>query len=168
MVPVFVSVYAPTGWMRRTRTIQRMEGAQTAPVNLYSTHVRSHQTDLNRAMYHGAYFDVFDDARIDVFRRLGYTYERSVSEGWFPVIRRVACEYFAPARMDDAITVSVLVPALSKATMTVRYECRREDTLLAVGHVVFAFLDASGRPVRLPAALRAMVLETAALGPTAA
>jgi acyl-CoA thioester hydrolase len=137
-------------------------------VNVYFTHVRSHQTDLNRAMYHGAYFDVFDDARIDVFRRLDYTYERSVREGWFPVIRRVQCEYFAPARMDDPITITVLVPQLTKATMTIRYEARRNDTLLAIGQVVFAFLDASGRPVRLPAPLRALVLATEALGPTAA
>src|SRR5579859_7945327 len=107
-------------------------------------------------MYHGAYFDVFDDARIDVFRRLGYTYERSVSEGWFPVIRRVQCEYRAPARMDEAISITVLVPELSKATMAIRYECRREEAVLAVGQVVFAFLDAGGRPVRLPPALRAL------------
>jgi acyl-CoA thioester hydrolase len=137
------------------------------PLNVYRTYVRSHQTDLNRAMYHGAYFDVFDDARIDVFRRLGYTYERSLSEGWFPVIRRVECEYFAPARMDDPIEITVLVPALSKATMTIRYEARRDAALLAVGHVVFAFLDAAGRPVRLPARLGQLARETVILGPTA-
>jgi acyl-CoA thioester hydrolase len=136
------------------------------PVNVYHTHVRSHQTDLNRSMYHGAYFDVFDDARIDVFRQLGYTYERSVSESWFPVIRRVQCEYFAPARMDEPLAITVLVPQLRKATMTVRYEARCGDVLLAVGHVVFAFLDAAGRPVRLPEPLRELVVATAELGPT--
>jgi acyl-CoA thioester hydrolase len=135
--------------------------------NVYRTNVRSHQTDLNRAMYHGAYFDVFDDARIEAFRRLGYTYERSIHEGWFPVIRRAECEYHAPAHMDDAIAVTVLVPQLTKATMTIRYECRRNDTLLAVGQVVFAFLDGTGHPVRVPPALRALVLETSMLGPTA-
>jgi acyl-CoA thioesterase FadM len=70
--------------------------------------------------------------------------------------------------MDDPITITVLVPQLTKATMTIRYEARRNDTLLAIGQVVFAFLDASGRPVRLPAPLRALVLATEALGPTAA
>src|SRR5450759_1200588 len=97
------------------------------PINVYRTRVRSHQTDLNAAMYHGAYFDVFDDARIETFRRLGYTYEHALEGGWSPVIRRVDCEYYAPAHMDDEIEITVTVPRLTPAKMTIRYDCRRAN-----------------------------------------
>lgn len=127
------------------------------PLNLYSTRVRSHQTDLNAAMYHGAYFDVFDDARIETFRRLGYTYATAIDGGWSPVIRRAQCEFYAPARMDDALAITVLVPGMTQATMTIRYECRRASELLALGEVVFAFLDNRGKPLRLPSDLRRLV-----------
>lgn len=137
------------------------------PLNVYTTRVRSHQTDLNAAMYHGAYFDTFDDARIETFRRLGYTYQEAIEGGWNPVIRRLACEYYSPARMDELLRVTVLVPKVTPATLTIRYECRREDDILAVGHVVFAFVDSGGKIMRVPHGLRQVVCENQILAPEA-
>lgn len=132
-------------------------------VNVRRTRVRSHQTDLNGAMYHGAYLDVFDDARIDTFRDLGYTYERVVDEGWNLVIRRIECEYFKPAFMDEIVAVVVLVSHLRAATMAIQYHCLRGEELLATGHVTYAFIDRSGRVMRVPADLRTLIHETPAL-----
>ena len=131
--------------------------------NIYVTRVRVHQTDLNGTMYHGAYLDIFDDARIETFRRLGYTYARMISNAWGAIIRRVDCEYFVPAMMDDLLSVTVRVPALTRATMTFRYECRREEETLALGHAVFAFLSDRGRAIRVPPDLRQVVEDHADL-----
>jgi acyl-CoA thioester hydrolase len=133
------------------------------PLNVYQARVRSHQTDLNGAMYHGAYLDVFDDARIETFRRIGYTYARSRDGGWFPVIRRLDCEFYNAARMDELLSIHVHVEKMSTATLTIRYTCYRDGTKLAVAHVVFAFLDARGKPLRLPSDLRLVVKEHAEL-----
>ena len=131
--------------------------------NVYQTRVRAHQTDLNGAMYHGAYLDVFDDARIETFRRLGYTYERLLRDGCAAVIRRVECEFYSPARMDDLLSIHVHVEKVSAATMSLRYEGRRDRQLLALARAVFAFLDLEGRPTRVPAELRRVVIEHEAL-----
>ena len=125
----------------------------TTPMNVYQTRVRSHQTDLNAAMYHGAYFDLFDDARIERFRQIGYTYQTMLEGGWTAVIRRLEAEFYAPAWMDDEIRVVVDLPTFRRATMTVGYRCLREDTLLAVGIGVYAFLNPQRRPLRVPADL---------------
>jgi acyl-CoA thioester hydrolase len=130
---------------------------EMGPFNVYRTRVRAHQTDVNGAMYHGAYFDVFDDARIETFRRLGYDYARALENGWAPFIRRLKCEYYAPARMDDMLAIEVTVPHLTGATMTVQYSCRRDHQLLALGQVVFVFISPDGKPLRFPGDLRAMV-----------
>ncbi|MGI8967682.1 MAG: acyl-CoA thioesterase [Chloroflexota bacterium] len=132
------------------------------PVNVYYARVRSYQTDLNGVMYHAAYFDAFDDARIETFRRLEYTYVDMLDEGWNLVIRRVACEYHSPARMDDLLAITVLVDRLTAATLTFGYECRRDDALLALAHNTYAFLDARGRPTRIPERLRRLIEETPA------
>lgn len=129
-------------------------------VNLYETRVRSHQTDVNGVMYHGAFLDVFDDARIETFRRLGYTYRDVVEEGWFLVIRRIECEYLAPARMDELLSIAFRVVKFTPATMTARYECRRDDELVARGTWVYAFVDANNRPLRVPERVRRVVAET--------
>jgi acyl-CoA thioester hydrolase len=136
---------------------------QSFEPTVYLTRVRAHQTDLNGAMYHGAFLDIFDDARIETFRHLGYTYERLVRGGWTAIIRRVDCEFYGPARMDDPLAISVRVEKLSSATMTLRYECRRDAQLLALAHAVFAFLDRQGKPTRVPSDLRQVVLDHEAL-----
>lgn len=125
--------------------------------NVYQTRVRSHQTDLNAAMYHGAFFDAFDDARIETFRRFGYTYADALAGGWAPVVRRTECDYFAAARMDDQLEITVTVPKLTPARMTIRYDCRRDGEVIATGQCVFAFLSAEGKPMRVPEALRRLI-----------
>jgi acyl-CoA thioester hydrolase len=133
-----------------------MEHAEE-PLNEYHARVRSHQTDLNAAMYHGAYLDLFDDARIETFRRMGYTYERMLAGNWGVFIRTVHCEFHAPALMDDLISVLVCIPRLTTATMTARYECRRRQELLAVGEITYVFVDGNRRPLRVPGDLRALI-----------
>lgn len=125
----------------------------TDAVNIYRARVRAHQTDLNGAMHHAAFFDLFDDARIETYRQFGCDYAWMQSTDLRPVIRHLECDYMAPAMMDDLLTVTVLVPRVSRATMTIRYECRRDDELLAVAQVVFVFVDARGKPAPVPAAL---------------
>ena len=127
------------------------------PLNVYHARVRSHQTDLNAAMYHGAYLDLFDDARIETFRRMGYTYERILAGNWGIFIRTVHCEFHAPAFMDDLISVLVCIPRLTTATMTARYECRRADELLAVGENTYVFVDGNRKPRRVPHDLRSLI-----------
>lgn len=134
-------------------------------VNVYNTRVRAHQTDLNGAMHHAAFLDIFDDARIETFRRLGYDYAWMVRTGLTPVIRSVQCEYHAPAYMDDLLAITVLVPRVSLATLSLRYLCRREEKLLALGHVTFAFVDVRGKPNRVPPDLRRAIDDCPALQP---
>jgi acyl-CoA thioester hydrolase len=122
--------------------------------NVHETRVRSYMTDLNGVMYHAAYFGVFDDARIEVFRRLGFTYEWMQAHSWTLVIRHVECDFRAPAFMDDVLTIAVSVPRLARVSLRICYDCCRGDTLLASGAVDYAFLDGTMRPVRLPEKMR--------------
>ncbi len=137
------------------------------PLNRYTLRVRAHQTDLNGAMYHGAYFDVFDDARIETFRRLEYDYARMQTTGLRPVIRHVDADFHTPAFMDDLLTVDVRVQDLTAASMTVLYLCRRGDVAVATGRAQFVFVDERGRPARVPSDLRQVVEATPELSPHA-
>lgn len=127
------------------------------PLNVFHARVRSHQTDLNAAMYHGAYLDLFDDARIETFRRMGYTYERMLAGNWGVFIRTVHCDFHTPAFMDDLISVLVCIPRLSTATMIARFECRRGEELLAVGENTYVFVNGDRKPLRVPPDLRALI-----------
>ncbi|HLJ66750.1 MAG TPA: thioesterase family protein [Chloroflexota bacterium] len=135
------------------------------PLNVYHSRVRTHQTDLNGAMYHGAFLDTFEEARVDVFRRAGYSYDRMLEAGWYPVIRHVECDFYRPLRMDEPFQVTVTVAGLTAATLTVQYECASDGDPAALGRVVFAFLDGRHKITRVPRDLRAVIEENAgALG----
>ncbi len=135
----------------------RGSAAENPAFNRVSTRVRTSQTDLNGAMYHGAYFDCFEAARVETFRRIGYTYERTKAEGFVPVIRHVECDYLAPAFMDDLIEIVVRVPSMTAASLHVHYDVFRDDILLARGQAVFVFLNGRGKPLRVPNSLRQCV-----------
>jgi acyl-CoA thioester hydrolase len=139
-----------------------MDSAEVPP-NVYLARVRSYQTDLNAAMYHGAYLDLFDDARIETFRRLGYTYERMLAGNWGVFIRAVQLDFHAPAFMDDLISVTVCIPHLTTATMTARYTCRRGEELLVVGENTYVFVDGHRKPLRVPRDLRELIEQYAEL-----
>lgn len=126
---------------------------------MYRTRVRSHQTDLNAAMHHGAFLDIFDDARVEMFRRMGYTYERMAAGEWTVVIRRIECDFRAPAQMDDLLEVTVASLSLAHASMVLRYECRRENRIVAEARSVYAFIDSRRKLMRVPPDLVAVVGE---------
>ncbi len=86
--------------------------------NVRHVRVRMHHTDLMGAVYHGTYFDLFEEARTEVFRDLGYTYhDCTEGESRLMVIVRAACDYKRPARMDDLVAVRVRVSGISKSTL---------------------------------------------------
>jgi len=138
------------------------------PLNVRLVRVRMHHTDLLGALYHGRVFDIFEDARTEVFRALDYTYQTCVEEeGRLMIIVRAACDYKRPARMDDLLAIAVTVSAMTRATVTFAYEIRLSATqaLVARGEHVFAFLDAtSSRPTSVPPRLAALIRATAAFG----
>ena len=60
------------------------------------------------------------------------------------------CRYVSPAKGEDLVTVDVWVVGISRLRVRLRYEIRRDDTLLATASTQNAFVDADGRPRRLP------------------
>jgi acyl-CoA thioester hydrolase len=148
--------------------VAQRTGATNLPLNVRQVRVRMHHTDLVGAVYHGRYFDLFEDARTEVFRDLGYSYQTCTEdEGRLMVIVHAACDFKQPARMDDLLVVAVTVPAITRVKVTFAYDVRKagSPTLLARGEQVFAFLDCkSGRPTSVPPLLVTLIGETAEFG----
>lgn len=134
------------------------------PFNVRHVRVSMHHTDLLGSVYHGTFFGMFDQARTEVFRGLGYSYRDMVEdEGRLTVIVRAACEYKRPAMMDDLLAIRVQVAALGRARMSFRYDVLHAERgdLLAIGEHTFAFLDAATRrPTSAPPRLAALIRET--------
>jgi acyl-CoA thioester hydrolase len=75
-----------------------------------------------------------------------------------PVIEAHA-EYRRAARYDDELEIRTTAQLLTPVRVRFDYEIRRtgEDAPLATGHTIHAAMDRTGRPCRLPPAVRELL-----------
>lgn len=126
------------------------------PAPVYETRVRVYyeDTDAGGIVYHANYLRYFERARTDWLRGLGAVHrELDAAHGLLFVVRDMALDYRAPARLDDEIIVDVRVLESRRASMRLA-QCARAldaDEPLVLSSLRVAAIDrASGRPAGFP------------------
>jgi acyl-CoA thioester hydrolase len=131
------------------------EGAVKGGVHLYPVRVYYEDTDAAGLVYHANYLRYAERARSEMLRRLGIEQERLRAEtGLAFVVRRCTVDYLQPARLDDDLVVATRLSALGGASLELDQDVRRGAEPLVRLALKIACVDRSGRPTRLPAALR--------------
>ena len=119
-------------------------------------------TDAAGIVYYGNYLRWFEIGRAELMRQKGFSY-RDVMERdgvLLPVIEAGAT-YHASARYDDVLRIHAEIREVKGVRLTFGYRIEREDgAVLVTGHTVHAFTGRDGRPVRPPAAFRALSKST--------
>lgn len=126
----------------------------------YEIRVRYADTDQMGFAYYGHYLRWFEIGRAEMLRSLGRSY-RDVETGdgiSLPVLE-AHCRYLRPARYDARLTIETGVAALARASVRFGYRIVGAETgiLHAHGWTDHCFMGAGDRPVRPPAALRALL-----------
>lgn len=129
-----------------------------APAEGFAWPVRIYweDTDAQGIVYYANYLRFFERARTEWWRTVGPAQEawRAAGLGMF-VVSEVNLRYVQPARLDDALVVTVEVLETGRATLLIGQRVLRGDTLLVEGRVRIGWVrpDAQGelRPARLPA-----------------
>jgi acyl-CoA thioester hydrolase len=120
--------------------------------------IRPRHCDAQDMVHASRYHEFFEDAFLDWLdaRAGGYRAVRE-REGVDLVMAATACEYSAPARLDDELTVETVAEHAGRTSLSVRFTVRRDDAageLVAVGRTRYVCVR-DGAPVPLPAALAA-------------
>jgi len=95
---------------------------------------------------------VFERARTEWLRSLGVG-QQALREatGAIFIVTETRVHYRAPARLDDALDVTVALRELGRASMLIAQEARRGDTLLAEGNIRIGCVDhGTFKPRRIP------------------
>ncbi len=112
-------------------------------------------TDAGGIVYYVNYLKYMERARTEFLRSLGFGKDFIFNRELMFVVRDVALNYRAPARLDDEIEATVAVEALRGAAMTLRQSVRRGNEVLVEGSVGIACVDrGSMRPRRIPEEIR--------------
>jgi acyl-CoA thioester hydrolase len=116
-------------------------------------------TDFSGLVYHGSYIRWCERGRSDFLRLLGNDHRALIGggEGREPaafVVRRMALEFLKPARIDEVLEVTTRAKAVTAATLTLDQRISRGGVELFTAEVMVVLISASGKPLRLSAAIR--------------
>ncbi len=113
-------------------------------------------TDLSGVVYHANYLRFMERARTEFFRLAGITkmadLEAEEPTAW--AIREVAIQYHRPARVDDALQVHTVCTAITGARLNAIQRVTCGDTLLTKARIEACIITLTGRPRRIPQAIR--------------
>jgi acyl-CoA thioester hydrolase len=113
-------------------------------------------TDLAGIVYYANYLKFIERARTEWVRSLGIDQGRLKADaGIVFAVRRVEADYLAPARFDDMLEVVTECLETSAARVVLAQRVLRDGVCLVDAKVTIVALSESGRPQRMPAALRA-------------
>jgi len=125
--------------------------------------VRYSETDQMGVVYHAEYLVWCEVGRTDFIRALGLPYAELERRGTALAVAEATIRYHAPARYDDLIRVETRLTDVRSRAITFDYLIRNSDTgsRLATVQTTLVSLDPSGKPVPLPADVRALMAANA-------
>lgn len=132
------------------------DGVVSGGAFLFPVRVYYEDTDAASLVYYANYLKFAERARTEMLRHFGVEQERLRAEaGLVFVVRRCAADYLLPARLDDDLVIATRLAGLGGAALGLDQEVRRDADLLVRLSFQIACLGPTGRPHRLPPALRA-------------
>lgn len=124
----------------------------------HSVRVYWEDTDAGGVVFYANYLKFFERARTEWLRSLGIGQQglRETTGAIF-VVTDTALRYKQPARLDDALAITVVVDQFRPASMLLSQQAWRGDTLLCEGEIRIGCVDAGTfRPCRIPSAITAL------------
>ena len=120
--------------------------------------VRYAETDQMGVVYYANYLVWFEIGRVEVLRKLGFSYRQLETEhGCILPVAEARSRYKAPARYDDQIVIEARPALLRGSILKFAYRIFREATegserqLLAEGETTHFICDTQMKRKRLPA-----------------
>ena len=120
--------------------------------------VRYAETDQMGVVYHANYLVWCEIGRTELIRELaGVSYAHLEEQGVALAVSELSIRYHAAAKYDNLIRVRTIMSEARSRSVTFEYLITNAETneRLASARTVLISLDARGRPVVMPDALRA-------------
>lgn len=110
-------------------------------------------TDAGGIVYYANYLKFFERARTEWLRALGIGQQELLAQhdAMF-VVKNVSADYHAPAKLDDALKLTLVIEKLGRASVVFRQQAWCGATLLNTAHVKVGCVDSALRPRALPGA----------------
>ena len=128
-------------------------------VHILPLRVYYEDTDLSGMVYHANYLRFMERGRTEFFRLAGVTQMADLKSAdptaW--AIKSADIQFLLPARLDDILHVHTVLTAMSGARLAAIQRIYAEGNLLTQGRIEACILALTGRPRRIPEAIRGLL-----------
>ena len=136
-----------------------LEGRFEGKTFVWPVRIYYEDTDLSAVVYHANYLRYMERARTEFFRAIGLAAAYPDDpEPTFWALRKAALDYIRPAKFNDLLEVRTTVVALSGARLDADQAIWCSGVQLTGGHVQACIISLSGKPRRIPPAIRDKIL----------
>lgn len=115
--------------------------------------VRYCETDAMGYLHHANFANYFEMGRTELLRSQGGNYREIEESGQFLVVVKLTCNYHAPARYDDLLTLRTKIERITAVKIEHGYRLFRGTQLLATASSILACVDREGKVQRVPESL---------------
>lgn len=123
----------------------------------FTLRVYYEDTDMGGVVYYANYLRFIERARSVWVRELGIDQNAMKADGVVWVVHRVEADYLAAARFEDELVVETTVASVTTARLVMDQIVRRGEQEIFRAKVTAVCMNEAGRPVRLPAEIRALL-----------
>ena len=121
--------------------------------------LRLGEFDLGGVLYHANYFHLYETAREAMIAEEGLHYSSFVAKGQHLAVINSSQIFHAPIFYGQALTISLSIPELRKASLTFAYEIFSNNKLLhsaTTSHAFVQKISDSFKPTAIPKNLSAI------------
>ncbi|MGR6874690.1 tol-pal system-associated acyl-CoA thioesterase [Pseudomonas sp. HK3] len=115
-------------------------------------------TDAGGIVYHARYLYFLERARTEWLRQLGFNQSILKQQNMLFVVRDMAIKWQKPAILDDALTVSVNIVSIKKASLKMQQKITVGDEQKLQADVTIACINATNKkPMAIPQAILELI-----------
>lgn len=107
-------------------------------------------TDFSGNVYHAAYLKFFERGRTEFLRDEGIHHSELAAQGIAFAVRSMEIQFDGAAHIDDLLTVTTEVAAITGARLTLTQAILRDQTVLTRANVVVVAIKTAGGAARMP------------------
>ena len=105
-------------------------------------------------MFNSNYLIYMDVTLTEMWREAFGSYSAMADSGVDLVVAEANVRYHLPARFDDELEIGASIEKLGRTSMTTRFDVKRGDDVIAVGHLRHVFIELGDGKTVIPDDIR--------------
>jgi acyl-CoA thioester hydrolase len=134
--------------------------SQNRAPHVHRVRVYYEDTDAGGIVYHANYLKFAERGRSEMIHAMGSSNSQILADhGVIFVVKTVAIDYLAPARLEDDLLVKTTVTAIGNASFGLVQEIHRGAEMLTKIDVKLVTITPQGAVIRIPDVVRMALLD---------